>query len=599
MTRFGLIILAFFVSVNLVQAAEYSEKNADAVYENITHEYTLKTDGSTIYEYSHKLRLLSSYAVNRAFGESFLIYNPDYQKLEVLRSVTTMRDGKQVQSPPNAFNEVLPRCAAQAAPYLGLREMVVTHTGLESGCLIDFSYKIDTKAGFMPGLQGKVLFGNRCPVRRVNVIVNIPDGEKLDFHLANSNAKPIISGGRYEWEFSNVHAAEVEAAQPALEEFMPVLYFSSASAEEVTIALFDGTENPSFDEPKLAFIDTLLTNEQKILALQEYVLNNVGQCRCNLAFLGYKRLHPSETFQRNVGSSLDRAALLSYLLNKYIKNAAAFPVLATESAACEDNPALLLQYNRPLVHLKAEGIERDLLLDPDHEQTAYFQKGLEELDFIHFGNGKVDTPDDAANLHCSFLIKMDTCGSLSSRAFIETNLPELTSVRTESVRNKLINHFSGGAFAIDSIAIKAFDPSSGSVSAEIALSATQKAEDIAGVRAIALPKFNAGITQEYFPVIKANRTTPYHFPQRCKIKYEYKIEVPEGMKQQSEPRIDNIEFDFARAENLNAYWKDKNTYEIIRIAEIKRKYIFPDNYGKLIKILSCIYDPEYETVYFE
>ena len=113
-TRIALAMLLLTVASATLSA---KQDTTDAVYEEMTHEYVLQPDGSTLYTYSHKLRLLTPYAFTRADGESFITYNPEYQKLTVLRSVTTMRDGRKVESPFNAYNEVLPRAAAGAGPF--------------------------------------------------------------------------------------------------------------------------------------------------------------------------------------------------------------------------------------------------------------------------------------------------------------------------------------------------------------------------------------------------------------------------------------------------------------------------------------------------
>ena len=110
-----LMAVLFLFASNIV-LANYSEKEADAVFNKIEKEYKLNTDGSTEFHYSSEVKLLTGYSVNRAYGETFIIYNPDYQELKVNHAYTVMADGKEVASPANAFNEVLPRCAAAFNP---------------------------------------------------------------------------------------------------------------------------------------------------------------------------------------------------------------------------------------------------------------------------------------------------------------------------------------------------------------------------------------------------------------------------------------------------------------------------------------------------
>ena len=123
---------------------------SDARFLNVEITYQLHEDGSWDMAYEQQARLDTYYAFNRALGETFIVYNPDFQKLEVLKSETTMADGRQVASPENAFNEVLPFAAHGFADFSHLREMVVTHTGLERGAMVDLHYRIHTRPAFFP-----------------------------------------------------------------------------------------------------------------------------------------------------------------------------------------------------------------------------------------------------------------------------------------------------------------------------------------------------------------------------------------------------------------------------------------------------------------
>jgi len=88
------------------------EVKSDAVYQEQTKEYTLNKDGSWTYHYSHKLLINTYLAFHSLYGEDFIVYDPAFQKLKINRSITTMANGKQVPSPDNALNELLPGFAA-------------------------------------------------------------------------------------------------------------------------------------------------------------------------------------------------------------------------------------------------------------------------------------------------------------------------------------------------------------------------------------------------------------------------------------------------------------------------------------------------------
>ncbi|HPE19692.1 MAG TPA: hypothetical protein PLM76_13730, partial [Tenuifilaceae bacterium] len=77
---FGLLILA---AVSCTTPLTEEEKNSDSVLLKQVHEYTLNEDGSVDYHYYHR-RLYNTYmSFHRLYGETFVIYNPDYQTLTV------------------------------------------------------------------------------------------------------------------------------------------------------------------------------------------------------------------------------------------------------------------------------------------------------------------------------------------------------------------------------------------------------------------------------------------------------------------------------------------------------------------------------------
>ena len=139
-TRYYIFIFIMIAGIISCNPLTEDQKKSDALYHTIKKEYTLHEDGSIDYRYTHDLEIRTHIAFNRMYGETFVVFNPEFQDLEVHKSVTTMRDGKEVPSPENAFNEVLPRWAAGAPDFNHLREMVITHTGLETGSTIHLDY---------------------------------------------------------------------------------------------------------------------------------------------------------------------------------------------------------------------------------------------------------------------------------------------------------------------------------------------------------------------------------------------------------------------------------------------------------------------------
>ena len=70
-------------------------ENADAVYQKLVKEYTLKPDGSTVYRLQKQIKLLSQLSFNRLYGETFIVYNPQYQKLSINKAFTVTATAKR------------------------------------------------------------------------------------------------------------------------------------------------------------------------------------------------------------------------------------------------------------------------------------------------------------------------------------------------------------------------------------------------------------------------------------------------------------------------------------------------------------------------
>lgn len=166
---------------------------SEAEYGKISKAWTLHADGSQEYRSSMELTLFTHTAMNSTYGESFIVYNPDFQTLKIHSSYTRQKDGTIVKTPDNAFVEVLPRFAADAPAYNQLKEMVVVHTGLELGATIYLDYSIITKPGYYPAMDINERLQETSPVKECKVSISVPENSPLAWQLLGSDAKSIPS----------------------------------------------------------------------------------------------------------------------------------------------------------------------------------------------------------------------------------------------------------------------------------------------------------------------------------------------------------------------------------------------------------------------
>ena len=212
------------------------DENYDAVYLKLSKEYTLNPDGSMDYRYIKKLKLQTYRSFNNLYGETFIVYNPNFQSLKINEVFTIMADGKKVVSPANAFNEVLPGFAASAPAYNNLREMVVTHPGTERNAVLNLDYQLHSDKDFYPALMGNDLLAEYEPVKDLTVRIRIPLSVKLNYSILNIISEPVVTNEGifkvYTWSFKDIPAIAAEEFQKSSYDLYPRLIFSTAQDRE-------------------------------------------------------------------------------------------------------------------------------------------------------------------------------------------------------------------------------------------------------------------------------------------------------------------------------------------------------------------------------
>ena len=168
---------------------------SEAEFRKLSKTYTLRADGSQELRVQKELTLFTHAAMNGLYGETFIVYDPEFQELTIHESYTRQKDGTVIKTPSNALVEVLPSSAANAPAYNHLKEMVVVHTGLELGATIYLDYSIVSKAGYLPELDVCCPVKELSPVKEFIFRLNVPAGKSVRYELLNASAKPVIAQG--------------------------------------------------------------------------------------------------------------------------------------------------------------------------------------------------------------------------------------------------------------------------------------------------------------------------------------------------------------------------------------------------------------------
>ena len=271
---------------------------SEAEFGKLHKTYTLHADGSQEMRVQKELTLFTHTAMNRLYGESFIVYNPEFQELKIHESYTRQKDGNIVKTPENAFVEVLPSAAADAPAYNGLKEMVVVHTGLELGATIYLDYSVITRPGCLPELDVCEQVEELSPIKEYVFSLSVPENKPLHYELLNGKAAPAVktAGGvkTVTWTLKNVQPRPymLDVSLPAgnVQAIVASTYVSRADALKV---IKQQVESNGKEVSELAkkLTANAQSPEQKTKQLTAYV-QGLGNCRLSLSQTGY-RLRPA------------------------------------------------------------------------------------------------------------------------------------------------------------------------------------------------------------------------------------------------------------------------------------------------------------------
>lgn len=544
MKRIRITIIILFCSI-LALSLMAQKESFDAIYKKITKEYSLEKDGKMTYHYYKELRLNTYMSFHRLFGETFIVYNPEYQKLTINKCYTIMADGKRVEAPSNAFNEVLPFFAAKAPEYNHLREMVVTHTGLERGATIYLDYTLISDPGFMPFLMGDELLREDMPVEQMEVIVRVPSGTTLQHKAVQYRIAPEVTDdgsiSTYKWSLSNITPDSHERMN--MPEMFPRLIFSTAG--DMQKAYFHFVDQEAFRHKTGNVIDKKVDavkasakdDFEIILNLQEMAVNQVNHVEVPMRHTGF-RVRPSEViWQSTYGSALERAVLLADMLLKAGINA--YPVVAIPEGVYDPAIGSLLQYDK-----------------------FYVQVNPKDYGQIYLSTDRVNIQNEKFNLAGYVLIPLDAAIE-TMRTFREKDLTDEmilhgdieiidTATMTGSLQLKMSNgknpyfklmsdtsyikrSFSIGIASSDLKNVELVKLNEGFSETNFDLERKKPLSKYADYLIFELPVLNDGFTSWHLSTLTWERQDMLQLPGFLKEEYEFIVKIPVGWSLINEP----------------------------------------------------------------
>lgn len=315
---FAAIVSFFSLPLSVCQAQQ-----PDAVYKLLRYEWTVNADGSSDYHYRHEVQILRNRALTAYAdkGETFVVFNPDYEELTVNEVYTLQLDGTRVDMPQNAFVYQLPSSCADCGRFNHLRELAMVHTGMELGCTIIVDYTIHRRYNL---LRESVPLQRECPVEKLEVVVNNNSGFNVKYDTYgeqyitfNSNtrtadhSKSGTPSSTTTHTYTNIPQAPREPYMPS--DIIPTLRFFNGAPQHTPS--FDN--QPDFDGASDAMGTLFNTPDEKntVTAMRDFIVDNIHLNDIHPSHLGYVHATPFETWSTGCGTATDKAVLLAAALN--------------------------------------------------------------------------------------------------------------------------------------------------------------------------------------------------------------------------------------------------------------------------------------------
>jgi hypothetical protein len=535
-----LLLIIFPVILFADRCAMSQESPYDAIYLSQTREFILNKDGSMVQRYSKIQKLQTYRSFHNLYGETFIVFNPLFQKLKIDEAYTIMADGKKVPAPENSFNEVLPGFAANAPAFNALREMVITHTGLERNSVIHLDYQVQTEKGFFPALMGNELLAENEPVEGMQVIIRIPEGMILSYRLFNSDVQPekkVINDYQvFTWNFVNIPAISAEEYQCGGTALYPRLIFSTSGDRAGIVAFLTNQDAFRFEFPNLLKreVDKLAAENQNpfelALKLQEKVINELRLFSVPMKYTGYLCRTTEQTVQGSGGTLLEKAVLLTSLLR--YSGMDALPVAVVRSNFYDEKIGTLADIEDFMVRVDLKdaggqylpvtalnqvnpGVSMPdrifLVLDPI--KKAWIQKPVKERSRI--------------NMNGVFLVSSDPKMTGELTIDLEGNVVPYPGLIRD--KNKIKNSLAGGLKAGDVKEIKVDKSAPGSAHQVMIFQSDKPFRKDSNFYFFTIPSLVTGIDGWGIKALSSRRETPYEIPYAAEEEYTFEFTLPSGM----------------------------------------------------------------------
>jgi hypothetical protein len=365
----------------------YPGSDAVVLYDSLV--VTLGSDNRVTKRRHRAVMLFTDNAINR-YGDPRILFSAATQNLTILAARVRMRDGTIADTRKNGINQTTPFALDLAPDYADWQETVVTHMGIEKGCIAELHYAIADKSP-SPYLSGVEVFDADDRTQERVLMVKLPPGMTLKFaHLSQGAPAPDTgTSGTWVWTVRDIPGrTPFDGGVWEGDYFPAVCYGTAADWKELlsqagTSLAAAATPVPAAEGSILDAVKDCATDEEKALAVHRLAIGAVTSVRAPFTLLAAPVRDAARIYDTGYASPLDRAVLLAAML-RVLTYQPEFVLVSAGTAPVGDVPAAELF---PSIAVSVPlGSEGELLLDPmaPLEQDPSFSRAGKTL--AHLGS---------------------------------------------------------------------------------------------------------------------------------------------------------------------------------------------------------------------
>jgi len=582
---------------------------ADVVVLKEAVEITLYPDGRTRETHRCAWRILSPFAREK-LSDVTVRYESEHQTVEVHRAECHMRDGKVMETPGYAFNEIVPFALDRAPDWASFRELVVSLVGAETGAVCVLEYTVDDREPWKGFFWGETPMGGPHPVLEKVLEVKVPKGTALAWACRNKEQAPEIgaSGGFdvYRWTAKDHPAFDPEDSPAGADRWVPAVVFSTAGSwPEVTGKLAGRVSDASVSHPSLKKRASEKTEGdlpalEKALKLHEFVFKGVRTLDFHASDTDFSFRPASKVLESAYGHALEKGVLLAALAKEAGLGARVFLGMpdfrGVEGAVFPGRDA------ETWVEIVAGKLR--LYLRPDNAAHEANDAHLEETILVPLseagspGSIRVQNPASACTVRADLTLKEDL--SLEGKVRLEFRGGFNPYTRLLLDGKTTLDAFAGEC------ASKLFKGKAEEARADtLALERTglsftlkgAKARRVEAFVALEVPDVPKSLLGFAPPVHRSARSTTWPLASTASVDIEMEVATPKDAR----VRIgaDNLKRRGPAASITASFEEKEKSVRVETRWRFPRKLVHPEDYGKFRRALTSIANPQARTILFE